>query len=738
MRIFQHVSWPGVAAVESCRGTVGHGVGPAAFTLTTYPQAARPAEFGDLLLGDGSHPPVVLRDCKVDRVTAQAGPAGQTYTLVILDRRWRWAGGAISGRYNQLDPRGKMVPWSIRSPAELCRLCLDAAGEVGYTLDVPDGVPRRAGADLDRYLRLGEAFPQSLTNPPVVWDYTPPMGALAPLAESFGCRVIFQPVKNRVHVGPAGKGELPPPGLYEAFSPSLDAPETPSAVAVAGAPVRIQCRLKLEAVGREWDGEFLPINQLSYAPESSAVQQSVTVTYTGSGDPTSLGVNFTFAAGTADEKTASILATDATVATKLATLVSKINAHATASKYVTASTAAQVLTVTAKSAGKAFDLTADAIDLPAGETWVAAVVASPVPVKSWRMCPPPNFAAVRATERLSRREAIDLARQFVWRAYRVKAVNPETGKPPLELPWYGEVRRRQQLLLQPTKVEQVRPMPRDKDGREKGSIPLDVGSDPAFATLMGGVMPDFYDGYSRDQPATVTGSVAARIGSVLWELGAGGNTARTAKVYVPFTVDAARQLVLFAEPVFREAILAGTFSCVDEPDLTLETSVLVTHPDSGAVARWDQERLALGGRGAVEWHAREDVQVSVLGQYDPTDNELIAWTFEGLVEDARPRARHYLTRLAERHRLAGGEVRQYIGCVPVDLSGLVQQVTWSFGGGATTVVGINSEHDPWVPDYPERRIRENLPPDKAAAQASRLEQAFVDQLQPKPGQQKTP
>jgi hypothetical protein len=173
IEIGQSASWPGVLAVESCVGTISHGIAPAVFVLTTYPQTAAPAEFGNLVITDGFRS-VVLRDCKADVARGRYGPDGQTYILTILDRRWKWQGGEISGRYNQVDQRGKLVPWSIRSPAELAKLCLEKMGERNYSINLPQGLPASAGQQVERLLRPGENFPQSLANPPVVWDRTNP------------------------------------------------------------------------------------------------------------------------------------------------------------------------------------------------------------------------------------------------------------------------------------------------------------------------------------------------------------------------------------------------------------------------------------------------------------------------------------------------------------------------------------------------------------------------------------
>jgi hypothetical protein len=744
--IGQSAVWPGVLGVESCVGTVSHGVSPSVFVLTTIPQLAAPAERGDLVITDGLGA-IRFRDCKVDSVSGTAGPQGQTWVLSILDRRWKWRGYRISGRYNQLDSRGKLVPWTIRSPEELAELCLEAMGERNYLIRLPKGLTSAAGKNVERFLRPGENFPQSLANPPVNWDTVPPAEALARLADQYGCRVVWQPLTDRVLVVPLGEGLPLPEGLCEVIAPSLDVPETPEAVAVAGAPVPVQMRFPLEPVGEEWDGSLVPIDDLSYAPEATPAAQTTTVTYTGSGDPTQIIVTLVVNPGPS-ELAAEFSATPPTVAAKLPVLVSRINGHPEISKYVVASGTSTVLTLTGKEVGKTFTVVPEAVPLPAGDTWLAAVtqVAVPPGRKTWGGCMPPNFARVRATDRLQYSEAVALARKSVFKYYRVRFADPKTGKPPLKVPWYGDLVRRQQLVLQPNKVEEVEPAPREKGGVDKDALPGDPRTDPQSAAVLGGILPDFYSGYARAKPASVTGSVSRWIGTVQWVPGKGFNTEADEKVRVPFSVDPVEQVVVFSDWVFRLGLPGSLNAMVEKPALILETSVLVTDAKTGELVRWE-EKLHLGGGGPTEWAVREDVQVSVVGRYGPAATVLEAaaavlggygggtaptgYEFKDL-EDAKARASYYLRGMAARYRLEGGETRQYIGIIPIDPDGFRQQVTYSVGpGGATTVASTNSEHSDVIPNYPERRRRENLSPDKSAAAANLAEQKALDRRLPK-------
>lgn len=737
--ITQAAIWPGVDGFESLTGTISHGIRPAAFVAQTIPQASDPLATGNLEISDGARR-LILRDCKLDNLTGRAGPDGQTYTITFLDRRWKWQTGGISGSYNELDPRGKLIPWTIRSPKELAELCLKEAGEKNYVINLPKGLPKAIGRNVDRWLRLGENFPQSFANPPVVWDNIPPMVALSQLAARFGCRVIWQPASDRVYVGPIGTGRPLPDGPCEVIAPSIDSPETPLYVGVYGAPIRVQTRILLEPVAREWDGSYVPVNEVSYAPQGDGQVQIATVTWSGATSNPSVKVYITPPGG----ETVRFEYSDAvSAATKLQRVADAVAANPTLAALMAGSVAGDVLTLTGKKIGVGFGAAAET-SAAAPDTLTATVTQeASLGGGDWSWCRPPNFKHVRATERLSYQEAVALARESVYRCYRVTLLDPATGKPGLKVPYYTQhvekfLTRRQQLVLQPTKVDQVRPMPRGRNGQNRG-VPVNPA---ANALGGGGILPEFYDGFSRDQRAVVYGAVSRRIGSVAWDPAAVGlNTPATEKVRVEFSVNPQEQLVVFSEPVYEALQVGGAagvatgstagngtspLARIKFPRLVLETAVLVKHPETSELFRWT-ERMQLNGTAPTEWETRTDVQVCVIGHYGD-DHQLLNWELPELGE-ARRRGEYYLNGMAAKYRITGGETRQYIGIYPWDLDGYCQQATYSVGpGGATTTLSGNSEHSVAVPDFPARQRDENLPPNKEAAQANLVEQQLRDKL----------
>lgn len=792
--VSQYAQWPGVPRCDSLTYTCSHGPNPGSAMFSTYAEDGErlfPSEFGDLLIGDG-HREWVLRDCKVNEVSGARDSAGETITLRILDRRWRfltaWGGlGKCRGRYNRVDARGKLVPWSIRSPAELAELLFQEMGETGYVIDLPPGVVRKEGADLNRYLVLGENFRRTTTNPLQQWDFDPPVLRLAELADYFGCRLVFQPVANRFLVTPLGKGQTLPEAPYELVVPNLRSPARPKSVSLACAPVRIQHRFVLEPVAEEWDGSHVPIDLVSYAPKGDvAGQNQVTTVSAGSFGwfPTYLTIAWTDAGGQPHQVTIAVTDSGLTVLAGLAAIAAAINAHPELAGIVTA-TASTTLVITGANPALSFTTTVAQIG---GDTPLTAAVTSAAQgfSLSWRSCPPPHFRQVRATDRLAHMESVSLAKSSVFRRFRV--VKRDAGASQsyvahnvpgsLTLPWFGDVKRIQQITLQPSKVEQVIPQPRIAGGVNVGN-PVGI-NDPAAP---GGILPEFYNGRSRDQAATVRGSVWRMLpgGQVLWNPTNDPeriNTLPTDRVWVDFTIrmtDTGDQLIEFSDYVYA-VNFTGDISYVRYPYLVLETACLVTDEETDQIVRWvvsrdltpDPKDLPTVGNGEfvanafrppppppkppkpddprpkpyvkpdepprdprfglTEWHVQEDLQIGIIGKYD-ANNKLTGWEYApGDLEFVTEAARYYLDGYARKHVLTGGETRKYIGIYPIDPDGLRQQVTWTIGSQADTIASTNTEHSTVVLPYPQRRRQELLPPDSAARFANRAEQAIADKL----------
>ena len=659
----------------SCTYTASHGISPGTAYLSIAPQTGKIATHGDLVIGDGQRR-VVLRDCRVARMTADAGPDGQTWTLEIQDRRWRWPGlGGISGSFNELDQRKKLVPWSIRSPQEIAEMCLQALGEKNYTIVLPPGLPSAIGKNIERYLLLGENFPQTMTNPPTEFDHAPPAEVLARFCDQFGCRVIFDPVTDTVRILPLGVGRRVPAVPSESISPGFVNPRVPAAIGIVGAPVRFQMRFVLEPVAKEWDGSYVPADSVSYAPEIPPQKQVSTVTYTGTNPVTGLIVTLTINPGALNEKKIEFRGTGGTPFQMLERIKNDINKDKLCASALTAGRSGGVLTLTGLRDGVAFGVEAEALNLQPPDTFVAKLEQAAVKkgARTWRFSPPPAFPGVRGTDRLSPKEALDLANQSVFRCYRVLFIDPATGKPPIRVPWYkGKIVRRQQFVLQQTKVEQVVPQERIKGGVDRNnpvaqalSLPVGIlGQTIGFKGLGGGILPEFYDGYSRDRAATVHGSVYKGLSgsSVIWTPDGNMNTNQTDRVYCSFTIDPYNQIVTFSSPVYKVPDVPGKGGFCEFPALTLETGCLLRDADTNSFVRW--EVIAkLGGSAPIQWFRHEDVAVGVVGRYrgkvneGPKGNELLGFFFApGDERDATARANHYLRSHMREYQLSESKI----------------------------------------------------------------------------------
>jgi hypothetical protein len=170
-----------------------HGTSPSVARLSLVPQATLPSEFGTLTLSFGSVS-LELPGCRLDYGSVQRTTTGEISQVSILDRRWRWRFGQISGTYNirrddaSLEQGQAGAISSERTPQQLATLCLEAMAESQF--DVSD-LPNDA-------------------RPTVEWDREVPAQALAALCDQLGTQVVLQ-LDNRVALRRVGQGaELPP------------------------------------------------------------------------------------------------------------------------------------------------------------------------------------------------------------------------------------------------------------------------------------------------------------------------------------------------------------------------------------------------------------------------------------------------------------------------------------------------------------------------------------------------
>jgi hypothetical protein len=708
------VLYPNLPPLISFQYVVSHGITPGSIILRTQEGEDEPDGIGDVVAGDGFRA-FTLFDCRLDYfVSDRQGGSGVEWEMRLVDERWKWAYSVIQGWYNQLDPHAKLIPDTVRSPTELAQLCLEQMGVTRYTVDMPPGLSSLDAANQPEFLTTGVNFPIVGINPPVDWFAENAATALASLCDQCGRRLVYDPIDRTVHIVRAGVGAELPDGSLSMQQLSITAPETPDAVAIVGSPTRFQPLLKLQAVGIDWDGQIKPINALSYAPLGPATSQVTKVTVT-SVDKDSIG-NYPVLRVTLSQPdnpnppksvsaeyqvTAGDTLSNAAQSLQL-TLDAAVLASTLKGMFTTVHTGAAV-SITCNQPEKPFDVLISA-GSSACLTQEIATIGGPGGV-TWKYCDPPLFEGVRATTRLNLPQARALAQQGVFKMYRVAGVDASTGTAPMVIPGYGEVRKRQNIILLDTKVEQIVP---------EGGDAAFVDDDDEVLTV------NLYNGYSRDQAGSVFGSVAVEIFNSLTYIGDGAagigqpdaaadgaNTKPTDRVPISFSVDPTYQTITFSDYVYR----VGAGGTIDEPDLYLQTAVNIRDEETQQLVPYTDTRVLRQGN-TIMTIKRPDVQLNCYGKYEyvKARGRWRLVSTELMEIDAITRARYYLDAALIQFQLKPGVIQKYNGIIPIPMDGRVMQVTYTIrgGSGCDTTVSLNGEHDTWTPNYPARRRAENL------------------------------
>jgi hypothetical protein len=751
--------WPGVATFDSVRYTCSHGITAGVVTAISRIPPTTAVNYGTFRFHDGNRV-VELKECKLHMVENVSGSQGPIYTYRILDRRWRWQFGEISGHYNQRDRRDNLIPWMVKTPTELAEMCLKAMGETGYEIDLPEGLSQ---LDLDIWRdnpAPGEKTPVTKTNPEVFWEGERPAAALDRLCSVFGRRLVWDYTTGTVKIVKPGYGaDLQPMPHLDEIRQHLDQPVKPTGIGVIGANVRVQMRLKLIAVGEEWDGRFLPIEELSYKPDFKAQPGIWTIAFPSvapfTGTVTIDGKPFSLSGQTSANG----------AATSLAAMLNNLDVDG------------DKATATAANGVVTFTVPVDGVMPDVLGTSGAVVTLTQMPISSaWQKVKPDSMFNVKATDRLTYEQARALAQKSVLRYYRVADEDVSCGWDPdrkvkkIDVPRYGEIDRRQQLQILPTLAEQVNPKPREDDRATANGTYLSAN-------------PDYYDGYSRDRQPIIYGMVARNCNGDFFMGARGLNTPENRRIAAQFTIDCENQIVIFGRPMYRSTI-SGSHWRIDEPHLTLETSVFVQDTETNAPVRYrrwlkfdeqvpdkittssldigdsitvdvreyalagglpetfelknlhdNRENLKLGlstsesekdtKMDGIQWFRHDDVPFAVITRYD-YDKETHGYTYkedENESDDvSRPRADYYLAGHVLEHLPKGGQTAVYHGVHQIAMDGAISQVTIEVGSGAKTSASRNAEHAVWLPALPARRRAEGVAANEDATRQNLAEQ----------------
>jgi hypothetical protein len=196
---------------------------------------------------------ILLQGCRPDKANVRRSATSINWTIPIFDRRWKWKYGSFSGHWN-VKKNGVIEPRKKKTPRELADMCLEAMGEKNY--DTRDLL------DLEKKTSLpyrNQIFPE------VHWDRIPPAQALNELVTPLGYRVCLG-WDDRVRIRKYGEGALLPTEDLMSGGFEANLPETPDSVTVLGGISMHEALWELEAVGLDLDGDWRPLDHLSYAP----------------------------------------------------------------------------------------------------------------------------------------------------------------------------------------------------------------------------------------------------------------------------------------------------------------------------------------------------------------------------------------------------------------------------------------------------------------------------------------
>lgn len=310
--------------------------------------------------------------------------------------------------------------------------------------------------------------------------------------------------------------------------------------------------------------------------------------------------------------------------------------------------------------------------------------ASYKPSVGWGRCQPDQFGQVYVEHGP---EKCELAQRHVWRTFRVKMRDPATQKEGyIEIPKYGKVTDRKQIVL----GSQLYGVSKDERGQLQTEPPYVVGS--VF--------------YPRAFTRPENGNVA---------LDALANTTLgSERIPVRPTILGDRGLVTFDRYLFKNRAINTAIDNdgpIGAPDLYLRTSFRIRSLAGMALSQFQAAGVSpvQGNPRCPPEFVRRPELVAVVNVVRNASKAFRIDDVTDNLDDLLRAANYYLTAADQQYRIEASSERTYAGIFPINPDGAIQQVTWSVGGGpATTRASRNTEHSIYVPNFPDRRRREQL------------------------------
>lgn len=321
------------------------------------------------------------------------------------------------------------------------------------------------------------------------------------------------------------------------------------------------------------------------------------------------------------------------------------------------------------------------------------------PADGWGKHNPYNFNALsRVPQGPDRKSARDLATSTVWRWYKIFSVT--SGR-------IDQPNRRQIVDLRP-----------NQQGVEIGFTRL--------PTYLPGYNGDFrsawqilplqdeklevyaYDGGFRPRPSEVWGHFyIRRYLPVNWNI--------SQRLYFGgYGVDTKRGIVQFGEPMYLNKGTAE-YPRYGAAAIRLTCTYNVRDIDNWAHHRYSRSVRVPGGDSSLPAKVitQDEIEYQVITSWADRGNAFQVFSIRDNQASINSWIDYYLS--AELRKLQNLNQRQikYVGLLPINLNGYIQQVTWSVGPqGATTKCGLNTEYSIGQPKYEVRRFWENFRNDR--------------------------
>lgn len=252
MPIQGYITFPGIRGIIRANCTLGTGISPSAVAITLVPQRGITILIGPLIWIYGNTR-IVFRNARIDKASIQVNQGGYIESLTILDRRWRWADGWISKFYNiRYKSTTGIIPETKATPQQMAKDFLFEMGEARYNVG---------------------SMPSNLNIEMKLKAHNPAQ-ALQKLANDVGCRIIYDPINDRIDVRPKGQNSAIPSTRIVQEGAGVNIKPLPSHIDLIFNETEYEFRWSTRAVGLDTDEEIKPIDDLSYTPSNGWGKES--------------------------------------------------------------------------------------------------------------------------------------------------------------------------------------------------------------------------------------------------------------------------------------------------------------------------------------------------------------------------------------------------------------------------------------------------------------------------------